>query len=72
MYCGSVIVVYEFGGRVLDVYGVLVIFGSVVVVCEYDRSVVDGYWDEKKIDECGCVEEREKVRGESRGEGGIR
>jgi hypothetical protein len=36
MYCGSVIVVYEFGGRVLDVYGVLVIFGSVVVVCEYD------------------------------------
>ena len=42
------------------------------MVCEYDRSVVDGYWDEKKIDECGCVEEREKVSGESRGEGGIR
>ena len=48
MYCRSVIVVYEFGGRVLDVYGVLVLFGSVVVVCEYDRSVVDVYWDNKR------------------------
>ena len=45
MYCGSVIVVYEFGGRVLDVYGVLVIFGSVVVVCEYSGSEVDVYGD---------------------------
>jgi hypothetical protein len=32
MYCGSVIVVYEFCGSVLDVYGDLVICGSVVVV----------------------------------------
>ena len=39
MYCWSVIVVYKICGSVLDVYRVLVICGSVVVVCEYhDRS----------------------------------
>ena len=43
MYCGSVIVVYEFGGRVLDVYGVLVICGSNIMVCEYNGSVVYVY-----------------------------
>ena len=46
--------------------GVLKNCGSVIVFYEYNGSVVDVYGDEKKIDECGCVEEREEVRGESR------
>ena len=41
------------------------------MVCEYDRSVADVYGDEYKIDECGCVEEREEERRERRGEESI-
>ena len=42
------------------------------MVCEYDRSVVDVYGDEKKKEGCGCVKERKEMRGKSRGEEGIR
>jgi hypothetical protein len=39
-------VICKYIGSVVDRDKVLVIFGSVVVVCEYDKSVVDVYWDE--------------------------
>jgi hypothetical protein len=38
-------------------YGVLKNCGSVIVVCKYNRSVVDVYGDKLKEGECGCGEE---------------
>ena len=42
-YCGNVIVVCEFYGSVVNVYGVLKNCGSVIVICEYNGDVVDVY-----------------------------
>ena len=34
-------------------YEVLKNYGSVIVVCEYNGSVVDVYWEQLKEGECG-------------------
>ena len=39
MFCGSVIVVCEYLGSVVDVYGILESCGGVMVVCEELRVV---------------------------------
>ena len=39
-----------------------------VVVCEYNGNVVDVYGEKGKKCECGCGEEREEERNESRKE----
>ena len=41
--CGSVIVICEYNGDVVDVNGVLKSCGSVKVICEYNGDVVDVY-----------------------------
>ena len=51
---GSVIVVFECCGSVINMYGVLKDCGSVLVVCEYNRSVVDVYGNKLQEGECGC------------------
>ena len=38
-------------------YGDLESCGSVIVVCEYNRSMVDVYGDKLKEDEGGCGDE---------------
>ena len=40
---GSVVVVCEYKGSVVSVYGVLKSCGSVKVICEYNGDVVDVY-----------------------------
>jgi hypothetical protein len=57
MYCGSVKVVCEYNGSIVDVYEILESFGSVVVICEYNGSEVDVYVDELKEGACGCRKE---------------
>jgi hypothetical protein len=42
---GSVIVVCECYGSVINMYGVLKNCGSVLVFCEYNKIVVDVYGD---------------------------
>jgi hypothetical protein len=42
------------------VYEVLKRFGSVIVVCEYNESVVDVYGNKLQEGECGYGEERER------------
>jgi hypothetical protein len=46
MYCGSVKVVCEYNGSIVDLYEMLESFGSVIVICEYNGSVVNVYGDE--------------------------
>ena len=41
--CGSVIMVCEFYGSVVNVYGILKNCGSVMEICEYNGDVVDVY-----------------------------
>ena len=53
-------------------YEVLKRFGSVIVVCEYNESVVDVYGNKLQEGECGYGEEREELRGKSCGEESIR
>jgi hypothetical protein len=50
--CGSVIVVCEYCGSVIYMYGVLKNCGRVIVFCEYNGSVVDVYGNELE-GECG-------------------
>ena len=69
MYCGSVKVVCEYNGSIVDVYEILESFGSVIVICEYNGSVVDVYGDELNKERCGC---RKELWVESRREEGIR
>ena len=64
MYCGSVKVVCEYNGSIVDVYEILEGFGSVIVICGYNGSVVDVYWELLKEGECGNKEEREELRGD--------
>jgi hypothetical protein len=50
-------------------YEILESCGSVIVICEYNGSVVDVFWDEIKEGECGC---RKELWVERRREEGIR
>jgi hypothetical protein len=68
---GSIIVVCECCGSVMNMYKVLKNCGSVIVVCEYKGSVVDVYWEQLKEGECGDEEEREELRRDSCGEKSI-
>ena len=43
MYCGRVIVVCEYNGSVVDVYGVLESCKCVIVFCKYIGRVLDVY-----------------------------
>ena len=38
--CGSVVVVCEYNGSVVNVYGVLKNCGSVIVICEYNGESI--------------------------------
>ena len=69
MYCGSVKMVCEYYGSIVEVYEILESFGSVIVICEYNGSVVDVYGDELNEWECGCGK---KLWVESRRKEGIR
>ena len=69
--CGSVIVVCECCGSVMNMNRVLKNCGSVIVVCEYNGSVVDVYWEQLKEGECGNEEERKELRGDRCGEKSI-
>ena len=51
----------------MGVYGVFESCESVIVVCEYKRSVVDVYGGEKRRVSVVGEEEREEERGESGG-----
>ena len=52
MYCGSVKVVFEYNGSIVDVYERLESFGSVIVICECCGWVMNMYGVLKS---CGSV-----------------
>ena len=52
MYCGSVKVVCEYNGSIVNVYETLESFGSVIVVCECCGSVINRY---EVLKNCGSV-----------------
>ena len=55
----------------VDLYEILESCGSVIVICEYNGSVVDVYGDELKEGECCCGKELWVERKERRVQGKI-
>ena len=49
--------VCECCGSVINRYEVLKNYGSVIVICKYNGSVIDVYGNKLKEDEGGCGEE---------------
>ena len=52
MYCGSVKVVCEYNGSIVDVYEILESFGSVIPDCECCGSVINRY---EVLKNCGSI-----------------